>query len=129
MQQTINIVPYRRFSPICNENLIIFIDQHLTELIIGGLGGLLSSTIYDGIKLSIKALWRKLVSYYLEQKIKYQEDKNYIELSFKIKPDLTLEFYLNGDINEKIINNLSDNISSIYKIETNKIKILTILSS
>ena len=93
-------------------DIIIFIDEHLTELIIGGL---LVNATYDGLKYAIQLLWKKIVASYSKQKNKFQTDKNYIELKFKLKPNKTLEFNLNGDIDEKIINDLTNNIFSYLR--------------
>ena len=87
-------------------DIIIYIDQHLTEIIVGGVSGLVINGVYD----SIKTIWKKLRAYYYSKQIEIQEDKNYISLNFKLKPDRTLKYSLEGTVDEKIINNLTKNI-------------------
>lgn len=92
-------------------DIIIYIDQHLTEIIVGGVSGLVINGVYD----SIKTIWKKLRTYYSTKKIEIQEDKNYISLNFKLKPDRTLKYSLEGTVDEKIINNLTANIFEYLK--------------
>lgn len=92
-------------------DIIIYIDQHLTELIVGGVSGLVVNGVYD----SIKTIWKKLQAYYSTQQTEIQEDKNYISLNFKLKPDRTLKYSLEGTVDEKIIINLTENIFKYLK--------------
>lgn len=95
-------------------DIVIYINEHLTEILVSGVTGLLSS----GIKYAISTSFKKLIAYISKQKKKeHKEGKNRIELSFKIKPDKTIEFNLESnnvdlktidDINDKIFNYLKD---------------------
>jgi len=85
----------------------IFINSHLTELIASGL---IFPTVYDLLKDSIKTTWKKLTNYYKKKNIQIEEDKNYISLNFKIKPDKTIEYNLVGKLDEQIIDKLNEKI-------------------
>jgi hypothetical protein len=93
-------------------DVIVYINQHLTELIIGGY---LINATYDGIKYAIIGTWKKIVKYYSKQKNELQKDKNFIKLKFKVKSGKTVEFDLNGNISEKLIESLTDKIFSYLK--------------
>lgn len=82
-------------------DILIYINQHLTELLITGL---LAPALYDGLKYSLKNTWKKLVQHYKKRNYQIEEDKNCIELNFKLHKDKTIEFNLNGSIDEKAIN-------------------------
>lgn len=94
----------------------IFIGTHLTELIVGGL---ILPAVYDVLKYTIMITWKKLVAYYKKEKIEIQEDKNYISLTFKLKPDRELEYNLKGTFNEQNIDKLNEMIFDYLK-DTNK---------
>jgi hypothetical protein len=93
-------------------DIIIFIEEHLTEIIIGGI---LIPAIYDGLKLAIKRLWIKIVKYYSKQNTVFEEDKNFIELNFKIKPDKTIIFNLKGNIDDKLVDKITENLFEYLK--------------
>jgi len=90
----------------------IFIDTHLTELIVGGL---ILPAVYDALKYSIKTTWKKLAAYYKKKNIEIQEDKNYISLTFNLKLDRTLEYSLEGTLNEQTIDKLNEKIFEYLK--------------
>lgn len=85
----------------------IYIDTHLTELIVGGL---LLPAIYDAIKYSVKTTWKKLIAYYKKKKVELQQDKNYISLTFNLNSDKSLEYNLDGTLNNETIDKLTDKI-------------------
>lgn len=93
-------------------DILIYIDNHLTEIIIGGL---LLPAAYDTLKYSIKTTWKKLVLHYGKRKSELEEDKNHIELNFKLHENKTIEFNLSGDIDEKTINNVVDKLFEYLK--------------
>lgn len=118
---SINIFPdkedYENFdgSPA---DILIYINQHLTELIITGL---ISPAIYDLVKHSISSTWKKIRDYYLKKKNRLEEEKNYISLNFKIDSDNSVEFNLIGDIKEDKISELTDKLFA-YISDTNRIQ-------
>lgn len=85
---------------------------HLTELIIEGL---IVPVVYDALKYSIKTIWKKLTKYYHKKNIKIEDDKNYILLSFNLKPDRAIEYRLDGTLNEQTIENLNEKIFDYLK--------------
>lgn len=88
-------------------DVLIYIDQHLTETIIAGL---LVPALYDSLKSAIKSTWKKIIQHYRQKSFTFQEDKNNIELNFKLNPDRTIEFKLRGDVDEQTINDTVENI-------------------
>lgn len=88
-------------------DIVIYINNHLTELIVGGL---LVNAVYDGIKFCIKSSWKKLVAYYSSRKSKYYDDGTSITLSFEIKPDKTVEYHLEGKVDSAAIDELTEEL-------------------
>lgn len=75
--------------------IVIYINEHLTEIIVGSASGVLASEVWSGIKL----MWKKLT----KQKKEDDSKRSDIELNFTIKPDRTLEFTLDGNVDPKHI--------------------------
>lgn len=98
-------------------DILIYINNHLTELIAGGI---IVNAAYDILKSGIQFTWRKVVQFYKNQKGEHQADKNNIILKLKIGADRTIEFTLKGNINEDqiniIINKLFLQLNSLNKI-------------
>ena len=88
-------------------DIIVYINNHLTELIAGGL---VVNAVYDGLKFCVKSTWKKLLAYYLSRKSQYHDDGNAITLSFEIKPDKTIEYHLEGNIKSESIDKLTEEI-------------------
>lgn len=86
--------PLDHFDP--PPDLVIYVNEHLTEIIIGGISGVLTSAIWDGVK----ALWRKVI------KKSTKEHESDIELNFKISSDNTIEFHLSGKIDHNRIDSV-----------------------
>lgn len=84
-------------------DVLIYIDEHLTDIIIGGVSGVVFSETWGLLKLSIASAWKKLRAHHSGKKEKPNEDTNYICLSFKITSDKTLEYKLKGGVDEKLI--------------------------
>jgi hypothetical protein len=92
-------------------DILIFINAHLTELIVSITGSL----VYDGIKYAVKGTWKKLRDHYSKQKKEYQEGQNCIELSLKIGPDKTIECTLAGNVAPESIDMLTDKMFEYIK--------------
>ena len=88
-------------------DILIYINEHLTELIAGGL---VVNAVYDGIKICITATWKRLVRFYSNSKNKYQTDKNKISIRFKIHQDKIVEYTLEGNVNDTLIENITDKL-------------------
>jgi hypothetical protein len=88
-------------------DIIVYINNHLTELMVGGL---IFPAVYDGVKFCVKSAWKKLVAYYSSRKSQYHDDGNSITLSFEIKPDKTIEYHLEGNIKDESIDKLTEEI-------------------
>ena len=79
-------------------DVIIYINEHLTDIIVGGVGvGLLTNGLWDGLKA-------------LFEKVKKRRKQTSIELSFRIKSDKTLEFYLAGDLSHNQVDTIVEKI-------------------
>jgi hypothetical protein len=100
-------------------DIVIYINNHLTELTVGGL---LVNAVYDGIKFCIKSAWKKLVAHYSSRKSKYYDDGTSITLSFEIKPDKTVEYHLEGKVDSAAIDELTEelfrHLKNVSLIET-----------
>jgi|GEM_PF-6692835 len=79
-------------------DVIIYINEHLTDIIVGGVGvGLLTNGLWDGLK----ALFAKVIK---------RRKQTRIELSFRFKSDKTLEFYLAGDVSPNHVDAMVEKI-------------------
>jgi hypothetical protein len=79
-------------------DVIIYINEHLTDIIVGGVGvGLLTNGLWDGLK----ALFEKVIK---------RKKHTRIELSFRFKSDKTLEFYLAGDVGANQVDTIVEKI-------------------
>jgi hypothetical protein len=83
-------------------DIVIYVNEHLTEVIIGGISGLLTGALWDGIK----ALLSKVIK---------RKKGNSIELDFSIKHDRTIEFSLTGDVDLKSVETIVENILEYLK--------------
>jgi hypothetical protein len=92
-------------------DILIFVNAHLTELMVGITGSL----VYDGIKYAVKSTWKKLRDHYSKKKREYQEEQNCIELNFKIAPDKTIECTLAGNVAPESIDMLTDKMFEYLK--------------
>jgi hypothetical protein len=88
-------------------DIIIYINDHFTELVSGGL---IVNAVYDGLKFCIRTTWKKLIKYYSSRKSNYRDESNSITLSFKIKPDKTIEYHLEGTVSDNSIDKITDRI-------------------
>jgi len=96
--------------------VIIFINQHLTELL---LSGILYPIIYDVLKKSISLIRSKVILFHSKNDEKDVLVKN-ISLKFNVSPNDSLEFVLKGDFDDKTVLELTDKILK-YKREKDKI--------
>jgi hypothetical protein len=92
--------PLDHFDPPAD--IVIYINEHLTDLIVGGVGGLLTNALWDGLK----ALCKRVIN---------RRKGDSIELKFRIKPDKTLEFNLVGDINPNHVDAITEKILKYLK--------------
>jgi hypothetical protein len=92
--------PLDHFDPPAD--VLIYVNEHLTEIVVGGVSGLLTSAFWDGLKM----LWSKVVK---KSTKKHCID---IDLNFKLSPDRTIEFHLQGNVDAAQINAL---VSQILK--------------
>lgn len=86
--------PLEHFDPPAD--VVIYINEHLTEIIIGGVSGVLTSAFWDGVKF----LWSRVA------KKSTKEHRSDIDINFRISPDRTIEFNLTGNIGSAEINTL-----------------------
>ena len=77
-------------------DIVVYVNDHLTELIVGGL---MVNAVWDGIKYAVGAVWKKLITYCSKRK----KGNEYLELSFRLKPDRTIDFSLNGSFDHTMI--------------------------
>jgi hypothetical protein len=84
-------------------DVLIYIDKHLTDIIIGSVSGVVFSETWSLLKIAIESAWKKLCVFYSKKEDQPHEDSNLICLSFKIESDKTLEYRLKGNVDEKLI--------------------------
>lgn len=89
-------------------DIVIYINEHLTEILIGVASGFLTSALWDGIKLT----WGKLIAFGSSKK---KEDKARIELSFKVEQDKSVEFNLSADFDPKQVDTVVNKILDYLK--------------
>jgi hypothetical protein len=88
-------------------DIVIYIQQHTTELIVGGL---LTNIAYDSLKAGLKVLWiglRKLSVKKYESGGKSTEKQKRISLLLRNK-DRNVEIAMNGEINDQQIDKIID---------------------
>jgi hypothetical protein len=84
-------------------DIVIYINEHLTDIIVGGVGvGLLTNAFWDGLK----ALWKRVIN---------RKKENSIELNFTINPDKEIEFDLIVNIDPKNIDAITEKILNYLK--------------
>jgi len=113
MDKSINLRIYEdpldHFDPPAD--LVIYVNEHLTEIIVGGISGILTSAVWDGIK----SLWHKIATK------STKEDPREIELNFKISKDKTIEFNLSGNVNpEQIDPIVAEMLKYLRDVEQNR---------
>ncbi len=96
-------------------DILIYFEQHPTELIVTGL---IIPTIFEGFKYALSTTWKRLTKHSNKKQEKIQNDKNKIELNFKVGQDKTVEFSLRGTANEETIDNAIDKIFEYLRDKT-----------
>jgi hypothetical protein len=81
------------------EDIVIYVKEHITELIAGGI---LVNAAWDVIKYAIISIWRLLVAFCSKRKA---IDKN-IDLVFEMKSGSSIEFRLSGNVDPSTIGDL-----------------------
>jgi hypothetical protein len=90
-------------------DIVIYINEHLTDLIITGL---LLPALYDGIKRAIRIIWQKIAKMWIAKKPRYEEYKNDIIINFRISSEKTIEFLLKGNLDPKSIESITEKLFS-----------------
>jgi hypothetical protein len=99
--------PNDHFDPPAD--IVIYVSEHLTEIFVGGASGILFTEVWSGIK----ALWKKVLT---------KKKKNDIELIFKVRADREVEFYLQGNIDPKIVESVTDKMLAYLRDQDQKQK-------
>jgi hypothetical protein len=66
--------------------------------------------IFNIISLPLILTWKKLKKYYADKKTPIEEDKNYIDLRFKLSNEGEIEFHLKGNVSDEQIEKSTENI-------------------
>ncbi|MES2331350.1 MAG: hypothetical protein V4539_17230 [Bacteroidota bacterium] len=93
-------------------DIIIYIEQHLTELIVNGL---VVASVFELLKMAVAGAWKKLKSYYQQKTKPLRPDKHGINLVFKISEDKSLTFTLSGEITQTDLTKLTEHIFEYLK--------------
>jgi hypothetical protein len=96
-------------------DIVIYINEHLTELIVNAL---IANAVWEGIKYGIESTWRKIVP---SKKYK-NKDTRRIEIKFKIDSNHTIEYELDGNVEANEINALTSKIIDYLKNKEQQVK-------
>ena len=94
-------------------NIIIDISPHLTNLLTDGL-------IYDALKTSIIFGWQQFLAYLKVRQKPIDVEKDYISLNISIAPDSTIEYKLEGNVDNETVIKLTMKILNYLKNKDTK---------
>lgn len=88
-------------------DIIMYISEHYYEMLISGI---LGSAAWETLRFSVSFIWKRLTHFYSKRKTVIQPDKNYISLNIKMDFDKTIEFNLEGNIDQLSIDQITNKI-------------------